>query len=445
MYAIEINNVVKGFKKHYHKRHFLTLKSTLIRDIWRLRKKKKEEREDLFYALRGVTFNVEKGKTVGIIGSNGSGKSTLLKIIAGILKPTAGTVKVRGKLSALIELGAGFHPEISGRENIFINGIMLGLSKKEIKEKFDEIVDFAELREFIDNPVKTYSSGMYMRLGFSVAINVNPDVLLIDEVLAVGDQSFVHKCLDKIYGFKRAGKTIVFVSHNMDAVASLCDEAVWLNEGIVMERGEPRRVIDSYLLYVAKKEEEKFKKQHTQIQRSINVIESSQLKNTKKLSVEQLQSSTTEFSKRWGSMEVEIVKVEILDKNNNAKNIFQTGDKVKIKIHFKCKKRVKEPVFGIGIYLGDGTWCYGSNTYIERIKIKEIKDEGWVEVAFNSLNLVPGDYYIDVAVHAKNGYPYDYHSRLYKIGFRSNINDYGIYRPSHTWNFSPNLPVTYKK
>jgi ABC-type polysaccharide/polyol phosphate transport system ATPase subunit len=202
--AISVRDVQKIYRRYGRRKHFATLKSALLsgnllRDL---------RPDETFEALRGVTFDVEAGRTFGIIGRNGSGKSTMLKLIAGIGKPTAGTVIVDGRVSALIELGAGFHPEISGRENVYINGMMLGLSKKEIARRFDEIVSFAELEEFIDAPVKTYSSGMYVRLGFAVAINVDPDVLLVDEVLAVGDEAFTHKCLDKFADFKRRGKTI---------------------------------------------------------------------------------------------------------------------------------------------------------------------------------------------------------------------------------------------
>src|SRR6185369_4266236 len=180
-----------------------------------------------------------------------SGKSTMLKLIAGIGKPTSGEMHVHGRVSALIELGAGFHPEISGRDNVFINGMMLGLSKREVAARFDEIVAFADMQEFIDAPVKTYSSGMYMRLGFSVAINVDPDVLLVDEVLAVGDEAFTHKCLDKFADFRRRGKTVLLVTHMLDLVTRFCDEAIWLDHGTTRAHGDPKRVIDAYLLDVA--------------------------------------------------------------------------------------------------------------------------------------------------------------------------------------------------
>src|SRR6476620_2043625 len=249
--AIELVNVTKVYRR-YGGRQFSTLKSALLqRSILRdLRP------SETFPALTDVTFSVPKGSTYGVIGKNGSGKSTALKLVAGITKPTSGTVRVVGRISALIELGAGFHPEISGRENVFINGIMLGLSKREIQERFDDIVDFAELREFIDAPVKTYSSGMYMRLGFAVAIHVNPDVLLIDEVLAVGDEGFTHKCLDKFAEFRRRGKTILLVTHSLNLVERFCAEALWLDSGQAMSHGHPQRVVGAYLTKVEESEEQ---------------------------------------------------------------------------------------------------------------------------------------------------------------------------------------------
>src|SRR5436190_23585416 len=252
MNAITLTDASKIYRRYSRRHQFTTLKSALLsRSLTRdLRP------DETFAAVRDVTFDVPRGRTLGVIGRNGSGKSTLLKLVAGITKPTSGTVQVNGRISALIELGAGFHPEISGRENVFINGIMLGLSKREIQDRFDEIVDFAELREFIDAPVKTYSSGMYMRLGFAVAIHVDPDVLLVDEVLAVGDEGFTDKCLDKFGEFKRSNKTILLVTHSLNLVERFCDEAVWLDGGEKRAEGDPKRVVGAYLTDVGKAEEE---------------------------------------------------------------------------------------------------------------------------------------------------------------------------------------------
>src|ERR671930_77857 len=247
--AIELQHVTKIYRR-YSGRQFSTLKSALLqrslmRDL---------QPSETFPALTDVSFTVMKGSTYGVIGRNGSGKSTALKLVAGITKPTTGSVTVNGRISALIELGAGFHPEISGRENVFINGIMLGLTKREITRRFDEIVEFAELKDFIDAPVKTYSSGMYMRLGFAVAIHVNPDVLLVDEVLAVGDEGFTHKCLDKFAEFRRSGKTILLVTHSLGLVERFCDEALWLDAGRAEAHGDPKRVVGAYLTAVEQSE-----------------------------------------------------------------------------------------------------------------------------------------------------------------------------------------------
>src|SRR5215217_2907963 len=252
MNAIEVVNATKIYRRFAHKKQFATLKSALLRGslIRDLRP------DETFTAVRDVSFTVPAGRTLGVIGRNGSGKSTALKLVAGITKPTGGTVRVEGRISALIELGAGFHPEISGRENVFINGIMLGLTKREVAKRFDEIVEFAELKDFIDAPVKTYSSGMYMRLGFAVAIHVDPEVLLVDEVLAVGDEGFTHKCLDKFGEFKRRGKTILLVTHSLAMVERFCDEALWLDAGRVKGSGDPKRIVGAYITDVQRKEED---------------------------------------------------------------------------------------------------------------------------------------------------------------------------------------------
>src|SRR5437773_9234688 len=294
MTAIELVGVSKIYRR-YGGRHFSTLKSALLqRSILR-----DLQPSETFPALKNVSFAVAGGSTFGVIGRNGSGKSTALKLVAGITKPTSGVVRVRGRISALIELGAGFHPEISGRENVFINGIMLGLTKQEVQARFDQIVDFAELREFIDAPVKTYSSGMYMRLGFAVAIHVDPAVLLVDEVLAVGDEAFTHKCLDKFAEFRRRGKTILLVTHSLNVVERFCDEALWLDQGVVRGRGDPRRVVDAYLTAVEKTEQAS--------------LAASTAQAVEAAAVEAPADMFQATEGRWGSREVEITSVTLAD------------------------------------------------------------------------------------------------------------------------------------
>ncbi len=249
MIAIKLQKVSKIFTRSPLKKKYTTLRETLLNFDWL----KNRGKVRYINALRDIDLTVEKGESVGIIGMNGSGKSTLLKLLAGIYKPDSGRVYVNGRVASLVGLGIGFHPGFTGRENIFINGIILGLSKKEVKRRFDDIVKFAELEDYIDEPVRTYSDGMFMRLGFSIATNVDPDILLIDEILSVGDEYFRHKCAEKIAEFRKMGKTMVIVSHESKAIEKWCDKAIWLNNGVIREIGTPGRVIDSYQEAIAQK------------------------------------------------------------------------------------------------------------------------------------------------------------------------------------------------
>lgn len=418
MIAIDIENVSRIYQKYSARHRFQTFKSAFVKgDLFKALKP-----DELVTALDEVNFKIKKGTTFGIIGENGSGKSTLLKVVAGITKPTSGRVAVRGKVSALIELGAGFHPEISGRENVYINGIMLGLSKREINEKFDEIVRFAELEEFIEAPVKTYSSGMYMRLGFSIAINVNPDILLIDEVLAVGDASFVPKCLDRIDDFRRRKKTILFVSHDLRTVEKICDQVVWLKEGKIRAMGHPKRVIDLYLQDIAGKQEEGLEKRQQDIEREQEWEEERR-------------------EDRWGKREVEIKKVRLKDLDGKKKHVFSPDEGMTIEIDVVAAQQIKDFVFGIGIFNSQGICCYATNTYLEDIEPLSIQGEGKVICRIEKLNLINGTYYFDVATHKKDGYPYDYHRNLYSFMVFSLKKDEGITRPKHSWIFSPQIKI----
>jgi ABC-2 type transport system ATP-binding protein/lipopolysaccharide transport system ATP-binding protein len=412
--AIELENVMRVYQKYSARHRFQTFKSALVRgDLFRTLKA-----DELVTAVDKISLQVEKGMTFGVIGENGSGKSTLLKLVAGIAKPTSGRLKVEGKISALIELGAGFHPEISGRENVFINGIMLGLSKKEISRKFDEIVRFAELEDFIDAPVKTYSSGMYMRLGFSVAINVNPDVLLIDEVLAVGDAAFVPKCLDRIDDFRRRKKTILFVSHDLATVEKICDKVAWMKSGKIQMLGEPKRVVDAYLQDIAAMQEEDYQKRKTDVD------------------LEQKWEDERR-EKRWGKREVEIRKVTLKNLRGEEKHVFTPDEGLVVEIDAAANEPVKDFVFGIGIFNSQGISCYGTNTNLEDYEPVVLQGEGKAACRIEKLNLINGTYYLDVAVHKRDGYPYDYHRNLYSFLVSSTLKDVGIARLPHKWTFSP--------
>ena len=312
MNAIQVTHASKVYRRYSRRHQFTTLKSALLsRSLTRdLRP------DETFAAVRDVTFTVPRGRTLGVIGRNGSGKSTLLKLVAGITKPTTGTVHVNGRISALIELGAGFHPEISGRENVFINGIMLGLTKREIARRFDEIVEFAEMKDFIDAPVKTYSSGMYMRLGFAVAIHVDPEVLLVDEVLAVGDEGFTHKCLDKFAEFKRRGKTILLVTHALGLVERFCDEALWMDAGSMKAMGDPKRVVGAYITDVEVSEEQQLAAGDAKAKESATVVSPDEPATAvlPDHPVETAEGPADMFRAtegRWGSREIEITDVQL--------------------------------------------------------------------------------------------------------------------------------------
>ena len=250
MVTIKLENVSKIFARRQLRRKYTTLRETLLHFDW-LKNKRKVRYVN---ALKDINLAIERGESVGIIGMNGSGKSTLLKLLAGIYKPDSGKVYVKGRVASLIGLGIGFHPGFTGRENIFINGMILGLSKREIKRRFDDIVKFAELEDYVDEPVRIYSDGMFMRLGFSIATNVDPDILLIDEILAVGDEYFQHRCAEKIAEFRKLAKTMVIVSHELEAIEKWCDRAIWLDGGIVRKVGIPGGVLDSYRRAVTEKE-----------------------------------------------------------------------------------------------------------------------------------------------------------------------------------------------
>ena len=418
--AVVADGVSKVYRRFLHQHQFRTLKSALLTGslITDLRP------DETFTALDGVSFEVPRGTTFGVIGENGSGKSTLLKLLAGITKPTRGALRVAGRISALIELGAGFHPEISGRENVAINGIMLGLTRREVDERFDEIVDFAELREFIDAPVKTYSSGMYMRLGFSVAIHVDPDVLLIDEVLAVGDEAFTRKCLDKIGEFHRRGKTIVLVTHSLGLVEKMCDETLWLRHGRKAGIGDPRRVVDAYLTYVAGGEEALLARDQA--------VAPAPEAETKPEGYRE---------GRWGSREVEITRVRLVDDRGQERHVFASGEGVTLRLEVEARAEVEDFVFGVGIFTADGVSVYGTNTHIEDYVPRRAVGRGEVSLELSDLRLVEGTYLLDVAVHRRDGTPYDYHRGLHSFRVKSRIKDVGVYRPPHRWSFTGGLDL----
>ena len=436
--AIQLTNASKIYRRFTHRRQFATLKSALLsRSLVRHLRP-----DETFAALSNVTVSVPRGQTLGVIGRNGSGKSTMLKLVAGISKPTSGTVAVNGRISALIELGAGFHPEISGRENVFINGIMLGLSKREVTERFDEIVEFAEMKEFIDAPVKTYSSGMYMRLGFAVAIHVDPDVLLVDEVLAVGDEGFTHKCLDKFAEFKRRGKTILLVTHSLGMVERFCDEALWLDAGRITGSGDPKRIVGAYITAVERREERELAAGDAKARDSADAAIVSPDEPASAVLPDnpvETGAATDMFRAaegRWGSREIEITQVEFRGPDGVQGHVFHTGERLDVAIRMRAPLPMDDFVVGIGIFNAEGTCCYGTNTFIEELAPQSLHGDVEAVFAIDALDLIEGTYKVDVAVHKIDGYPYDYHRLLYTFRIKSRTKDVGIYRPRHTWRFS---------
>jgi hypothetical protein len=312
---------------------------------------------------------------------------------------------------------------------------MLGLSRREIADRFDAIVRFAELDEFIDAPVKTYSSGMYMRLGFAVAINVDPDVLLVDEVLAVGDEAFTHKCLDKFAEFRRRGRTILLVTHSLDLVTRFCDQALWLDSGVVKAEGDPKRVIDAYLMDVARTENQELAGVGNP---DSQMDPGSPIPDPGTEPPDMFKAAEG----RWGSREVEITAVEMIGASGSPAHLFKSGERVDIRLHVRAHQRVSDFAFGVSIFNADGICCYGTNTHIEGASANELSGEGMVILTIDSLDLVEGTYKLDVAVHRQNGVPYDYHRLLFTFRVKSPRKDVGIFRPPHHWTFSGGIRMS---
>jgi len=407
--AILLKGISKGFKQTNLRRDYITLKSLLLNPFSR----KGRPKEETMVVFQDLNLEIPKGISLGVIGRNGSGKSTLLKVMTGIYKPDSGLVRMDGRVSSLIELGAGFHPEFTGRENVFINGTILGLSRKEIEKRFDQIVRFAELESFIDVPVRTYSSGMYVRLGFSVAVNVDPDILLVDEVLAVGDESFSRKCIEKMMAFKKAGKTIVLVTHDLPTVERFCDQALWLESGCIQAQGDPRQVIDAYRQEVARRDDARYKEEQSHL--ACSGLERFISKN------------------RWGNGDIEITRVRLMDSQGQERHVFQDGEDILLEMNFQVFRPTSDVVFGVGIFDGNGTCCYGTNTDLDQVRLPQFSETGRIAVKLESVHLIEGTYYLDVAVHARDGHCYDYQNGCFSFAMRSAMKDAGIYRIPHCW------------
>ena len=421
---IEVKNLSKLFKIPVEKRNTLfdNLKNISCPvnnyEIW---------------ALKDINFKVKKGEFFGVIGENGSGKSTLLKIIARLIKPTKGSIDVHGSITPFLELGLGFHDELTGTENIYLYGSIIGLRKKEISERLGKIFSFADLPQFEHTKLKNYSSGMRVRLAFSTAIQTNPDILLVDEVLAVGDLEFQQKCFDVFRMFKKKGVTIIYVSHDLNSIKKFCDRVLLLSGGVQKDIGEPDYIADKYIYSVFRQTANKEPiERKTGYKREIEFRDKGN--NPDFALIEDLKKKV---NVRWGTKEIEIIKVELFDKMNRKNSLLVSGDPLTIRMHYKKNKDIKNPIFGIGIFYEDGRHCFGSNTEVDNYKIGETAKEGYVDVYIERLPMWDGDFYLNVMVHDDKHYHYDWHNKMYRFKVvKLNNYDQGLFNLKCKWKIS---------
>lgn len=357
-------------------------------------RKKSYHRE--FYALEDINFEVEKGEILGIVGVNGSGKSTLLKIITDVLTPSIGEVNVKGKISALLELGAGFNPEYTGIENIYLNGTLLGFTNEEMKSKIPEIVKFAEIGDFIHQPVKSYSSGMFARLAFGVAINVEPDILIVDEALSVGDLNFQIKCMKKFDEFRNAGKTILFVSHDVNAIKRYCTRTIWIKQGHLVANGNTDDVTDRYLDF-------------------LHSAEAGEFRSDGKISDDVIvQTEAEDYSAQNPNDIGRITSVDIVGYENSETRDIQFGEAMTVELNYIMKRDdIGEIVLGIAIYTLDNQYVCGLNTLLDKHVVKYKKGKNKILLEYEKMNILGGTYSFDIAIYEKNAQvPIDYKSRV---------------------------------
>jgi lipopolysaccharide transport system ATP-binding protein len=373
---------------------------------------------ETFWALRDVTLTVESGQMVGLIGANGAGKSTLLRLLGGVGRPDEGTVNTSGRIGALYDLGAGFHPDLTGRENVYVSGVISGLTRDQVTARLDEIVAFAEAESFIDHPLRTYSTGMQMRLAFSVVVHTNPDILLIDEVLAVGDIAFQRKCLDRIRWFKNQGCAVVLVSHDVGMVEKLCDQVIWLREGRVAAEG-PADLVPGQ--YQAEMQAETRRRSPQEVPARITAAGTELRIN----------------ENRFGSLEMEITGVRLLDAAGLETTTISSGEELAVQIDYQAPHSVATPIFTVTISREDGFICYDTNTASFGLSTGNIHGQGHIRLRLARLDLMGGEYYMDVGVFTPDwSYAYDYHWHVYPLIVASEGNEKGIIRPPHQWEIS---------
>lgn len=433
--AIEVENVSKSFKVYYDRGN--TLKDVLV-----TRGRNKAETREI---LKGISFNVKQGEAIGLIGKNGCGKSTTLKLLTRIIYPDSGRIRLNGRVSSLLELGAGFHPDMSGRENIYLNAAIFGLTHREIDNKVNEIIKFSELEDFIENPVRTYSSGMYMRLAFAVAINVEADILLIDEILAVGDVSFQTKCFEKLKEIKAKGTTIIIVSHSLGQIEQICDRTIWLEDGLIKKEGIPKFIHEEYLAsmedrrldqIVRDKQREREEKTHSDKYDSREEQENignQTIGENKKCDDKAQHANWSMDAVRSGNRDVEFIDVELRNKDGKETMVFTTGDELVVHMEYQANKEGMKGNFGVGINRDDGVYCYGTNTLIELDKMIPTDGKGTVEMVIPELTLLPAKYILDVAIHTKDEIPIDKIHHILEFQVKAAKKDFGVARLENKW------------
>ena len=427
--AIEVKNITKDFKVYYDKGS--ELKEKML--FW------KRNRYEKRHVLKGISFTVKKGEAIGLVGKNGCGKSTTLKMLTKIIYPDTGSIEMCGRVSSLLELGAGFHPDMSGRENIYTNASIFGLTKKEIDARLDDIIAFSELEDYIDNPVRTYSSGMYMRLAFAVAINVDADILLIDEILAVGDANYQAKCFNKLREIKADGTTIVIVSHSLGQIEQICDRSIWIKDGLIEAEGTPKDVHLKYLDYMNQERMEQAEKEQMRQAK----LEREQME--KKKEEERIKKERAKVNSRYCSEDAKFTEIHMYNAKGEESRIFRTGEKMILDLSYHVENKVSDAVFGFGIFRNDALWCYGTNTRIDRISNFDIEKDGKYKVILDDVNLIPGNYWVDITIEYGEGIPVDYYKQAIKFEVVSNLTDVGVTRIPHSWELDVEYHETAEK
>ncbi len=424
--AISVKNVSKTFRIPHEK--ISSLRGAAISVF---KKKSYEE----FEALNDVSFEVKKGEFFGIIGRNGSGKSTLLKVLAGIYQADKGKVEIDGLISPFLELGIGFNPELSGRDNVYLNATVLGMTQKQIDAKFNDIVAFSELERFIDQKLKNYSSGMQVRLAFSVSIHANREILLMDEVLAVGDTNFQSKCLEEFNRYKEMGKTVILVTHDIPVVQRYCNRAMLIRNGKILKIGSAEDVGNKYVYENMSDEERRIEEDEKQ-----KIIQAeNNLENMKGKELEAEKKRITEekirLKEERKNKVAEITKVEFLDKGENIKNVFETWDDMSIRVYFKQNKKVDILNFGLAIFNQEGYYAFGINTIIDKIDTKKYVSNGYCQIDYKNIPLKTNTYYISFAIYGENEHvAYDYVPKLKTFKVFSKDKNFGMVDIDYKWN-----------